>query len=64
LGFSPGSCFIFLPRPPFLPPADSPKQVPGRTYPYETTLDRIVQHAIYHVGQIAMVLSILRQRFR
>jgi uncharacterized damage-inducible protein DinB len=39
-------------------------QVPGRSYPYETLLDGIVQHAIYHSGQIAMVLSMLRPRSR
>jgi uncharacterized damage-inducible protein DinB len=44
------------------PLADLPKQVPGRTYPYETLLPGIVQHAIYHSGQIAMALSILRSR--
>ena len=40
------------------------KQVPGRNYPYETLLHGIVQHAIYHSGQIAMVLSMLRSRSR
>lgn len=40
------------------------KQVPGRDYPYQTMLDGIVQHAIYHSGQIAMVLSMLRSRPR
>ncbi len=40
------------------------KQVPGRSYPYETLLHGIVQHAIYHSGQIAMVLSMLRSRSR
>jgi uncharacterized damage-inducible protein DinB len=40
------------------------KQVPGRSYPYETMFDGIVQHAIYHSGQIAMVLSMLRSRSR
>ncbi len=44
------------------PIADLAKQVPGRTYPYETLLSGIVQHTIYHSGQIAMVLSILRSR--
>jgi uncharacterized damage-inducible protein DinB len=42
--------------------ADLAKQVPGRTYPYETLLPGIVQHAIYHSGQIAMALSMLRSR--
>jgi uncharacterized damage-inducible protein DinB len=44
------------------PIADLAKQVPGRTYPYETLLPGIVQHTIYHSGQIAMVLSMLRSR--
>ena len=42
------------------PLADLAKQVPGRTYPYETLLPGIVQHTIYHSGQIAMTLSLLR----
>jgi len=42
------------------PVEDLPKQVPGRNYPYETMLGGIVQHAIYHSGQIAMILSMLR----
>jgi uncharacterized damage-inducible protein DinB len=46
------------------PMEDLTKQVPGRGYPYETLLDGIVQHAIYHSGQIAMVLSMLRLRSR
>jgi uncharacterized damage-inducible protein DinB len=44
------------------PLADLSKQVPGRTYPYETLFPGIVQHAIYHSGQIAMALSLLRSR--
>jgi uncharacterized damage-inducible protein DinB len=44
------------------PTEDLAKQVPGRSYPYETMLQGIVQHAIYHSGQIAMVLSMLRSR--
>jgi uncharacterized damage-inducible protein DinB len=44
------------------PIEDLAKQVPGRTYPYETMLHGIVEHAIYHSGQIAMVLSMLRSR--
>jgi uncharacterized damage-inducible protein DinB len=44
------------------PLEDLAKQVPGRDYPYETLLHGIVQHTIYHAGQIAMVLSILRAR--
>ena len=44
------------------PVEDLAKQVPGRNYPYETLLRGIVEHVIYHSGQIAMVLSIvLRQ---
>jgi uncharacterized damage-inducible protein DinB len=41
---------------------DLGKQVPGRKYPYETMLRGAVQHAIYHSGQIAMVLSMLGSR--
>jgi uncharacterized damage-inducible protein DinB len=44
------------------PIEDLAKQVPGRDYPYETMLHGIVEHAIYHSGQIAMVLSMLRSR--
>lgn len=44
------------------PVEDLAKQVPGRNYPYETMLRGIVEHAIYHSGQIAMVLSMLRSR--
>ena len=44
------------------PIEDLAKQVSGRSYPYETMLHGIVQHAIYHSGQIAMVLSMLRSR--
>src|SRR5215472_1049923 len=40
---------------------DLGKQVPGRTYPFSTLLPGIVQHTIYHSGQIAMVLSMLRK---
>jgi uncharacterized damage-inducible protein DinB len=43
------------------PVADLGKQVPGRTYPYETLLPGIVQHTIYHSGQMAMVWSLLRR---
>jgi uncharacterized damage-inducible protein DinB len=46
------------------PIEDLGKQVPGRSYPYETMLHGIVQHAIYHSGQIAMVLSMLRSGSR
>ena len=45
-----------------LPDEELSKQVPGRTYPYLTMFDGIVQHAIYHSGQIAMVLSMLQSR--
>jgi uncharacterized damage-inducible protein DinB len=41
---------------------DLAKQVPGRNYPYETMFHGIVEHTIYHSGQIAMVLSMLRSR--
>ena len=44
------------------PAEDLTKQVPGRGYPYETVFHGIVEHAIYHSGQIAMVLSMLRSR--
>ena len=43
------------------PSADLQKQTPGRTYPYEHLFEGIVQHAIYHSGQIAMVLSMLKK---
>lgn len=46
------------------PVQDLGKQVPGRDYPYETLLPGIVQHTVYHSGQIAMVLSMLRSRAR
>jgi uncharacterized damage-inducible protein DinB len=42
------------------PVEDLKKQVPGRDYPYETLLEGIVQHTIYHAGQIAMTLSMHR----
>ena len=44
------------------PIEDLAKQVPGRNYPYETMLHGIVEHTIYHSGQIAMVLSMLQSR--
>jgi|SRR5580692_1654462 uncharacterized damage-inducible protein DinB len=44
------------------PVADLAKQVPGRNYSYETMFQGIVEHAIYHSGQIAMALSMLRAR--
>jgi uncharacterized damage-inducible protein DinB len=43
---------------------DLARQVPGRNYPYETLFHGTVQHTIYHSGQIAMVLSMLRSRSR
>lgn len=46
------------------PLEDLEKQVAGRSYPYETMFHGIVEHAIYHSGQIAMVLSMLRSRSR
>jgi uncharacterized damage-inducible protein DinB len=46
------------------PIEDLMKQVPGRNYPYETMLHGILQHAIYHSGQIAMVLSMLQSQAR
>jgi uncharacterized damage-inducible protein DinB len=46
------------------PVEDLGKQVPGRNYPYQTLLPGIVQHTIYHSGQIAMVLSMLRSRLK
>jgi uncharacterized damage-inducible protein DinB len=44
------------------PLEDLPKPVPGRDYSYEKLLEGIVQHTIYHAGQIAMVLTMLRSR--
>jgi uncharacterized damage-inducible protein DinB len=41
---------------------DLAKQVPGRNYPYETLFHGIVEHTIYHSGQIAMVLTMLQPR--
>ena len=41
---------------------DLAKQVPGRNYRYEIMFHGIVEHVIYHSGQIAMVLSMLRSR--
>jgi uncharacterized damage-inducible protein DinB len=45
-----------------IPAEDLPKPVPGRDYPYENMLHGVVHHAIYHSGQIAMLLSLLRSR--
>jgi uncharacterized damage-inducible protein DinB len=44
------------------PVEDLAKQVPGRKYPYETLFHGVVEHTIYHSGQIAMVLSMLQSR--
>jgi uncharacterized damage-inducible protein DinB len=44
------------------PIEDLQKQVNGRNYPYEYVLEGIVQHTIWHAGQIAMILSMLRTR--
>jgi len=44
------------------PIADLTKQVPGRTYAYEKLLEGIVQHTIWHAGQIAVVRSMLQSR--
>ena len=44
------------------PMADLSRKVAGRDYSYQTMLEGIVQHAVYHSGQIAMVLSMLRSR--
>ena len=44
------------------PVEDLSEQVSGRSYSCETMFHGIVQHAIYHSGQIAMVLSMLRSR--
>jgi uncharacterized damage-inducible protein DinB len=38
------------------------KQVPGRNYSYETLFHGVVEHTIYHSGQIAMVMSMLQAR--
>jgi len=46
------------------PEADLQKPVPGRTYPFETMLRGVVQHTIWHAGQIAMVLGMLQRRSR
>lgn len=42
------------------PVEDLGKQTPGRTYPYEFLLHGIVQHTIWHSGQIAMVHSMVK----
>lgn len=40
------------------------KQVPGRDYPYETLLLGIVEHTIYHSGQVAMILGMFQRKGR
>lgn len=42
------------------PVEDLSKQTPGRAYPYEFMWNGIVQHTIWHGGQIAMVLSMVK----
>ena len=44
------------------PPEDLANQVPGRDYPYEVMFEGIVQHTVWHAGQIAMISSMLRSR--
>lgn len=44
------------------PVEDLAKQVPGRAYGYERLLRGAAEHVIYHSGQIAMALSMLRVR--
>ena len=39
---------------------DLGKQTPGRSYPYEFMWNGIVQHTIWHAGQMAMVLGMVR----
>jgi|SRR5579884_959960 uncharacterized damage-inducible protein DinB len=46
------------------PSEDAPRTVPGRNYSHEVLLEGIVQHVIYHSGQIAMIASMLRSRTR
>lgn len=46
------------------PVEDLAKQVPGRNYPYEKLLGGIVEHAIYHSGQIAMILGMFQRKAR
>jgi uncharacterized damage-inducible protein DinB len=42
------------------PVEDLGKQTPGRTYPYEFMMRGIVQHTVWHNGQIAMVHSMVK----
>jgi DinB superfamily len=44
------------------PVEDLSKQVPGRAYAYEFLYRGATEHVIYHSGQIAMVLSMLRSQ--
>jgi hypothetical protein len=44
------------------PPEDLPKQLPGRDYPYEVMFEGIVQHTVWHAGQIAMISSMIGSR--
>lgn len=46
------------------PVEDLTKQVPGRTYAYDFLYRGAVEHVIYHSGQIAMALSMLRSQKR
>ena len=43
------------------PVEDLGKQTPVRSYPYEFMWNGIVQHTIWHAGQIAMVLGMVRE---
>jgi uncharacterized damage-inducible protein DinB len=43
----------------YFPVEQLAKQVPGRNYSYEKLLTGIVQHTIYHAGQIAMIMGTL-----
>ncbi len=43
------------------PVGDLAKQTPGRDYPYEFMWNGIVQHTIWHSGQIALVLGMVSQ---
>lgn len=42
------------------PVEDLKKQTPGRPYPYEFMFNGIVQHTIWHAGQIAMLQSMVK----
>ena len=43
------------------PLADLQKTVPGRDYPYVSMLEGIVHHTIWHSGQIAMALGMVKR---